>query len=112
MSAYLIFMHDKTLDEHQLATYSKDVPATLAGHEVKVLAFYGSHEDLEGASTEGTVILEFPSIEAAKAWYNGSPYREAREHRFKEARYRVTLVEGVRSQPAKGRHWVEFVGAI
>jgi uncharacterized protein (DUF1330 family) len=85
MSAYLIFTRDKMLDEHEMATYSKDVPATLAGHEVKILALYGTHEDLEGASTEGTVILEFPSIDAAKAWYNGSPYREVREHRFKGA---------------------------
>jgi uncharacterized protein (DUF1330 family) len=61
MSAYLIFTRDKTLDEHELATDSKDSPATLARHEVKVLAFYGSHEDLEGASTGGSVILEFPS---------------------------------------------------
>jgi uncharacterized protein (DUF1330 family) len=64
MSAYVVFTREKTLDAHELATYSKDAPATLAGHEVKVLALYGSHEDLEGASTEGTVILEFPSIEA------------------------------------------------
>lgn len=95
MSAYMIFTRDKTLDEHELATYSKDVPATLAGHEVKILALYGRHEDLEGASTEGTVVLEFPSIEAAKAWYNGSPYRDVRAHRFNGAIYRVTLVEGV-----------------
>ena len=95
MSAYLIFTRDKTLDEHELATYSKDAPATLAGHEVKVLASYGPHEELEGATTEGTIILEFPSIEAAKAWYNSAPYREVREHRFKGATYRVTLVEGV-----------------
>jgi uncharacterized protein (DUF1330 family) len=83
MSAYLIFMRDKTLDEHELPTYSKELLATLAGHEVKVLALHGSHEDLEGASTEGAVILEFPGIEGAKAWYNGSPYREVREHRLK-----------------------------
>lgn len=95
MSAYLIFTRDKTLDEHELATYSREVPATLAGHPVKVLALYGTHEDLEGPSTEGTVVLEFPSIEAAKAWYNGSAYREVREHRFKGSNYRVTLVNGV-----------------
>jgi uncharacterized protein (DUF1330 family) len=112
MSAYLIFTRDKTLDEHELATYSKDAPATLAGHEVKVLAFYGSHEDLEGVSTEDTAILEFPIIEAAKAWYNDSLYREVREHRFKGATYRVILVEGLRSQSAQARHWVEFAGAI
>ena len=58
MSAYLIFTRDKTLDEHELA--SKEASATLAGHEVKPLAFYGAHEDLEGASTEGTATLEFP----------------------------------------------------
>jgi hypothetical protein len=43
MSAYLIFMRDKTLDEHELATYSKELLATLAGREVKVLALHGSH---------------------------------------------------------------------
>jgi uncharacterized protein (DUF1330 family) len=95
MTTYMIFTRDKTLDEQELAAYSKEVPATLAGHEVKVLALYGPHEDLEGAATEGTVILQFPSIEAAKAWYNGSPYRKVREHRFKGGRYRVTMVEGV-----------------
>jgi len=67
MSAYLVFTRDKTLDEHGLATYSKEVPATLVGNKFTVLALYGAHEDLEGASTEGTVIIEFPSIAAAKA---------------------------------------------
>ena len=112
MSAYIVFTREKTLDKLELATYSKDAPATLAGHEVKVLALNGSHEDLEGPSTEGTVIFEFPSIEAAKAWYNGSPYLEVREHRLKGATYRVTLVEGVSNQAAQVRHWVEFVGAV
>ncbi len=83
MSAYLVFTRDKTLDEHELAIYSKDVPATLAGYEVKLLAFFGSHEDMEGAA-----ILQFPTIEAAKAWYNGSAYKKVREHRF-------ILIEGV-----------------
>jgi uncharacterized protein (DUF1330 family) len=95
MSAYLIFTRDKTLDPQELATYSKDVPATLAGHEVKLLVLYGSHEDLEGAATEGTVILEFPNMDAAKAWYDGPAYRKVREHRFKGATYHVILVKGV-----------------
>ena len=112
MSAYVVFTREQTLDNLELAAYLKEVPATLAGHEVRVLALNGSHEDLEGPSTESTVILEFPSIEAAKAWYNGSPYREVREHRLKGATYRVTLVEGASSQPAQARHWVEFVGAV
>lgn len=95
MSAYMVFTRDKTLDQNELNLYSKEVPATLAGHEVKVLALYGQHQDLEGDPTEGTVILEFPSIEAAKAWYDGPEYRKVREHRFKGSTYRVVLIQGV-----------------
>jgi uncharacterized protein (DUF1330 family) len=112
MSAYVVITREGKLDAHELAAYSKDLPATLAAHEVKVLALNGSHEELKGPSTEGTVILEFPSIEAAKVWYNSSPYREVREHRFKGALYRVTLIEGARSQQSQVRHWVEFLGAV
>jgi uncharacterized protein (DUF1330 family) len=95
MKGYLVFTRDKTLDKDEMATYSKEVPATFAGHEFKTLALYGAYEDLEGAATEGTVLVEFPSIEAAKAWYNSPAYRKVREHRFKGATYRVTLIEGV-----------------
>ena len=83
MSAHVSFTREKTLDKLELTAYLKDVPATPGGHDVRVLAPNGWHEDLEGPSTE--VILEFPtpSIEAAKAWYNGSTYREVREQRLK-----------------------------
>jgi len=67
MCAYLIFTRGRTLEERKFATYSKEVPATLAGHTVKLLALYGAHEDFEGTSTEGTVVLEYPSEEVAKA---------------------------------------------
>ena len=113
MSAYVIFTRDRTLDGHELATYSKDAAATLAGPEAKVLAFYGSHQDLEGPPTEGSAILEFPTLEAAKAWYNSSAYRAVPEHRFNGAAYRVTVIEGVSSQATQpNRHWVEFVGGV
>ena len=95
MSVYLVFTRDATLDPKELATYNELVAGTLAGHELKILAYYGAHEDLEGPATEGTVIAEFPSAEAAKAWYDGPAYREVREHRFKGASYRVMMVTGV-----------------
>jgi uncharacterized protein (DUF1330 family) len=95
MSAYLIFTRERTLDAKELAIYSDKIRATFIGHEVKVLAAYGPHEDLEGPPTEGTVIAEFPSMEAAKAWYDSPSYREVRHHRLKGAVYRGTLVAGV-----------------
>lgn len=95
MSAYLIFSREKTIDPKELAIYSKEVSATLAGHPVKLLAVYGAQKDLEGAPTEGTVLLEFPTSEAAQAWYDSPAYRQVREHRFKGAQFHVTLVQGV-----------------
>jgi uncharacterized protein (DUF1330 family) len=43
----------------------------------------------------GAVLLEFPTMAAAKAWYDGPAYREARELRFKGADYRVVFFEGL-----------------
>ena len=95
MSAYLVFIREQTLDAAELEIYWDRIRATFAGHQVRVLASYGRHEDLEGSPTEGTVIAEFPSMEAAKAWYESPDYREVREHRLKGAIYRGLLVAGV-----------------
>jgi len=95
MSAYAIFTREKTLDQAEMDIYSQQVKATFVGHEVKILAAYGPFEDLEGKPTEGTVIAEFPTMEAAKDWYDSPAYREVRIHRFEGAIYRATLVQGV-----------------
>jgi uncharacterized protein (DUF1330 family) len=95
MSAYFIFTREKTIDPAELEQYFREVQATFAGHHHTVLAAYGKHEAFEGDDTEGVVIAEFPSMEAAKAWYNGDAYKKVREHRFKGAAYRAILVQGV-----------------
>jgi uncharacterized protein (DUF1330 family) len=95
MPAYAIFIREKTKDAAEMQTYSGLAGATLAGHPVKVLAVYGKQEALEGAPSEGVVILQFPSMAAAKEWYDGPAYKAARAHRFKGADYRVLLVEGM-----------------
>lgn len=95
MSVYLVFQREKMLDEAEFATYAELVPATLQGHPAKPLVLYGKQETLEGNGNEGTVIIEFPSKEAALAWYDGEAYKKVREHRFKSSKYNVTLIEGV-----------------
>jgi uncharacterized protein (DUF1330 family) len=60
MSAYVIFTREKTLDKLELAAYLKDVPATLAGHEVRVLAPNGWREDLEGPSRSARPVSTTP----------------------------------------------------
>ena len=95
MAAYAIFTRDKTVDKAELQTYSQKAGATLAGHEVKALAVYGRHEVLEGPPVEGVIILEFPTVEAAKAWYHSPAYQAVVGHRHKGAVYRGVIVEGV-----------------
>jgi uncharacterized protein (DUF1330 family) len=95
MSAYFIFTRDKTLDQAEMDIYHEQVRATFAGHDIKLLAAYGPFEDLEGHPTEGSVIAEFPSMEAAKAWYDSPAYRKVRVHRENGAVYRAVLVQGV-----------------
>ncbi|HBO44640.1 MAG TPA: DUF1330 domain-containing protein [Planctomycetaceae bacterium] len=95
MAAYAIFIRESTRDASELDAYSQRAGGTLAGHPVSVLAAYGRHEVLEGPEVEGVVILEFPTIDEAKAWYDSPAYREAREHRFKGADYRAVIVEGL-----------------
>ena len=95
MAAYIVFVRDRTTDPSELETYSKKAPASIPGHALTPLAFYGRQEALEGPPVEGVMILAFPSYDEAKAWYDSPAYREAREHRFRGADYRVVLVEGV-----------------
>lgn len=95
MAAYLIFQRDKTTDAAELKTYSGLAGATMAGHKATPHVVYGPHEVLEGADIEGVVVLSFPTMEEAKAWYNSDAYTAARQHRFKGAEYRVVLVQGL-----------------
>jgi uncharacterized protein (DUF1330 family) len=95
MTAYIVFTREKLRDPVEMDAYSKMAGGTLAGHQVKPLVVYGKHETLEGAPIDGAVVLEFPTIEAAKAWYDSPAYREARLHRFAGADYRAFITEGL-----------------
>jgi uncharacterized protein (DUF1330 family) len=95
MAAYIIFMRDRMRDTAEFAKYMEAVPATLEGHPVKPLALYGTLEMLEGIPIEGAVVAEFPTMEAARAWYQSPAYQEAVRHRHKAGDYRVFLIEGL-----------------
>src|SRR4029077_18712448 len=94
-AAYAVFIRETTRDPSALNAYTPKAAASMAGHAMKVLAAYGRQEVLEGPAVEGMVIVQFPSMAEAKAWYDSPAYRDAREHRFRGADYRAVLVEGV-----------------
>jgi uncharacterized protein (DUF1330 family) len=95
MAAYIVFTRIRTRDSTELASYAKQAPAFMAGHAVKRLANFGPCEVLEGPGVEGVAILEFESVAAAKAWYEGPAYREASRHRYQGGDYSAIIVEGL-----------------
>ena len=95
MVGYLIFTREHTIDQAALDKYSGMVPATVSGHDLTMLVRYGAFEMLEGPPIEGAVVLRFPSVEQAKAYYNSESYQKAATHRHTGAAYRVFIVEGV-----------------
>jgi uncharacterized protein (DUF1330 family) len=97
MPAYMIFIREQTLDRAELEAYWAKVASTLEGVPMKVLSAYGPHTTLEGPDVEGVVIAEFPSTEAARAWYDSPAYQDAANHRQRGAIYRGLLVEGTPS---------------
>jgi uncharacterized protein (DUF1330 family) len=40
-------------------------------------------------------VLEFPTVEQARRWYDSEEYRGPKELRFRSARTNLLLVEGV-----------------
>jgi uncharacterized protein (DUF1330 family) len=96
MSAYLIFTREsKIRDQAAYDTYAAKGAAAGDGHDASLLVLYGAHQVLEGADVDGVVLVQFPTVEEAKAFYNSPAYQEALPHRMKSADYRVILVEGV-----------------
>ena len=62
----------------------------------RYLARGGPHEVFEGDwSPRRLVLIEFPSAEAARAFYNGPVYRGLKQVRDECSSARLVLVEGV-----------------
>jgi uncharacterized protein (DUF1330 family) len=96
MPAYVIAMLEVT-DPAAYERYKAASPPTISAAGGRYVARAAEVAALEGAHDgRRVVILEFPSIQAAKGWYDDEAYREARELRRHCAR-NVTflLVPGV-----------------
>ena len=94
MPAYVVITRERTRNQSQMEQYKKLAPASFQQHPVIFRALHGRHEVLEGPAVEEIIILEFPTYDAAKAWYHSPEYQAASEHRFKAGDYRFIIAEG------------------
>lgn len=50
---------------------------------------------------EGVVLIEFPSMDAAKAWYTSAAYQEVKRYRQGAAEFELIIVDGGRTPPSE-----------
>jgi uncharacterized protein (DUF1330 family) len=95
MTAFVIVDIEVT-DPAGYEDYKRLAAPTVALYGGKYIARGGATETLEGGwSPKRLVILQFESMERAKAWLNSDEYREARALRHKYAKSEMIVVEGV-----------------
>jgi uncharacterized protein (DUF1330 family) len=94
MAAYVI-VDIAVQNAEVFAEYRKQVPATVEKYRGRFLARGGAHEALEGDwRPHRVVVLEFPDMAAARAWYNSPEYGPLLKMRLSAATGSVILVEG------------------
>ena len=93
MAAYLIAEVD-VIDTKAYEAYRPLAAAAIARHGGRYVVRGGRTEALEGEQPHRVVVLEFPTMDAALAFYVSPDYGEARKIRESAARSRVFLVEG------------------
>jgi uncharacterized protein (DUF1330 family) len=94
MSAYII-VDVAVHNVENYEGYKKLTPASLIPYQGKFIVRGGATETLEGDWVPGrVVILEFPSVEKAKQWWNSEEYAPAKALRQANAETKMIVVEG------------------
>lgn len=95
MAAYMI-VQIEIEDAEKYEQYKAGVSATIEAHGGRYLVRAGRMEHLEGeAPLARAVVLEFPSFDQAKAWYDSDDYADLKRLRQSASRTNLILVEGV-----------------
>ena len=94
-SAYII-ANVRVTNPEQYEEYKKWSTAAFAAHKAEICVRGGKVDVMEGDwQPERVVIAKFPSVDAAKAFYDSAEYLKARKAREVAAIMRLVVVEGV-----------------
>jgi len=94
MSAYFI-VDVEIHDMPGMVEYRQQVPGTMAKYGGRYVVRGGKFETLEGTwHPKRLSLVEFPSVEQAKLWYDSEEYRSFKAMRLKAAKTNVVLLEG------------------
>jgi uncharacterized protein (DUF1330 family) len=95
VAAYVVYQGE-VLDPERYDEYKTKGAASIVAAGGRYLVRGGDVEVLEGEAPAGrTVVLEFPTMQAAIDWYRSDEYTEIRKIREGAARARMYVVDGV-----------------
>jgi uncharacterized protein (DUF1330 family) len=95
VAAYAVVNVREIVENPEMLEYRTRVQATLDPYGGRFLVRGGAVEVREGDwSPERLVVLEFPSIQHARDWYDSLEYREIRELRTRNSASDFVLAEG------------------
>lgn len=96
MAAYVVLQIEVT-DPEKHARYREIATPIVEKYGGTYLARGGKMEVIEGESLPRIVIVEFPSMEQFKSFYNAPEYQEAKALRQSATRGNMLVVEGTNS---------------
>ena len=95
MAAYVI-VEIAISDPEVYAEYRQLVPPTVVAYAGAFLGRGGRSKSLEGDwAPQRIVVIQFPTLERAKAWWSSPEYSQAKVLRQRSAHTRMLVVEGV-----------------
>jgi uncharacterized protein (DUF1330 family) len=92
--AYVVANYRIT-DAESYAEYGPLARPTLVAHGAEILAVDSESEVIEGVADHHTVVVRFPSKDAARAWYNSPEYQEIIHLRTDNSEGFGVLINGI-----------------
>jgi uncharacterized protein (DUF1330 family) len=95
VSAFAVAVIDETRFGPEIKQYLEEIDATLTPFDGKFRVHGGPYEEYEGNWASDLVVIEFPTIEQARSWYQSSAYARIKSLRTDNTEGTLFLVEGV-----------------
>lgn len=95
MTAYVI-LRIRVIDSEKLKPYQSVAPSIISKYNGKILIRGGVSVSLEGPEENRRIVMiEFPTLEKAKKFYQSEEYIEAIELRKGAAEFEAMAIEGL-----------------
>lgn len=95
MPAYAVAELSDVRTGPDIVEYLRRIDATLEPFGGRFIIHGGEPEVLEGTWTQTLIVIEFPGLDRARAWYASPAYQEILPLRTRNSSGRAVLIDGV-----------------